>query len=208
MTTTPPSRLAELEIEALNEKHADALAEHFERCSDYFESVLGHPPGPAERQSTFIALPEGKTYEDKFTFVFLFEGKVVGDLDLIRDYPEPGEWWLGILLLDPSIRSMGLGRDILEAFSSWVAANGGRAIRLAVASRNTEALRFWLKLGFVEIERRADFPLGAWSDDLIVLRRPIASRFSRAISSWSSGTPGPSSRPAMRPNRPAHRSAS
>lgn len=65
MTTEPPARVAELEIQSLEKKHADALAEHFDRCTDYFETVFGHPPGPAERQSTFIALPEGKTYEDK-----------------------------------------------------------------------------------------------------------------------------------------------
>ncbi|MPZ68108.1 MAG: GNAT family N-acetyltransferase [Actinobacteria bacterium] len=172
MTTAPPERVAELEIETLDAKHADALVEHFERCTDYFETVLGHPPGPAERQSTFIALPEGKTYDDKFTFVFIFESKVVGDLDLIRDYPESGEWWLGVLLLDPSIRSMGLGSDILEAFSNWVAENGGRAIRLAVASKNPEGLRFWQHRGFVEIERKENVPLGVWRDDLIIMRRP------------------------------------
>jgi RimJ/RimL family protein N-acetyltransferase len=171
MTTPAPTEIAELRIEPLHERHADALKDHFERCSDYFETVYGHPPGPAERQSTFIALPEGKTYDDKFTFVFLFEDRLVGDLDLIRDYPEPGEWWLGILLLDPSIRSLGLGADIFARFSSWTAENGARAIRLAVATRNAQALRFWNRLGFAEIDRRHRVKLGVWEDDLIVMRR-------------------------------------
>lgn len=173
MTTAPPKRIAELAIEPLGEDHADGLVDHFERCTDHFELVFGHPPGPAERQSTFIALPEGKTYDDKFTFVLLFEDTVVGDLDLIRDYPESGEWWLGVLLLDPSIRGLGLGSDLVAVFSSWVKENGGRALRLAVATQDADALRFWQKLGFEEIERRTNVRQGSKDNELVVLRRHI-----------------------------------
>jgi RimJ/RimL family protein N-acetyltransferase len=172
-TTPPPTRIADLAVEAIDERHADAIAEHFERCSDYFELVYGHPPGPAERQSMFIALPEGKTYDDKFTFVLLFEDRVVGDIDLIRDYPEPGEWWLGVLLLDPSVRGLGLGTMIVEAFSDWVADNGAKGLRLAVATQNVEGSRFWRSLSFTELERRTGVRQGTRDNDLIVMRRAL-----------------------------------
>ncbi|HEV8194786.1 MAG TPA: hypothetical protein VGP82_25320 [Ktedonobacterales bacterium] len=63
-----------------------------ERSADYSELVMGLPPGPAEAQSLYIDLPEGKGYEDKLLLgVFTGERRLVGVLDAIRDYPEPGE---------------------------------------------------------------------------------------------------------------------
>lgn len=42
-----------------------ALVALFKDCADFFELTTGLPPGPAEVQSLFTALPEGKTYRDK-----------------------------------------------------------------------------------------------------------------------------------------------
>jgi RimJ/RimL family protein N-acetyltransferase len=172
-TAPVPARIAEMAVEELEERHADALRDLLERCTDYFELVFGHPPGPAERQSVFIALPEGKAYDDKFTFVFVFQERLVGLIDLIRDHPEPGEWWLGMLLLDPSQRSLGLGSESYCAFERWAAASGARALNVSVAGINTGALRFWRRLGFAEVDRRRAVRLGVRVDDLVVLRKEL-----------------------------------
>lgn len=93
----------------LREEPADSLTRLFEQSEDYFELVQGRPPGPAEVQSAFTSLPEGKAYEDKFAFVLLDENNdLFGQLELIRDYPDVGEWWIGILLLAPARRRGGL----------------------------------------------------------------------------------------------------
>jgi hypothetical protein len=34
-----------------------------ERCADYLELIMGVPPGPAEAQSLYIALPDGSSYD-------------------------------------------------------------------------------------------------------------------------------------------------
>lgn len=39
-----------------------------ESAPGYFQTVCGAPPGGAEAQSTFTALPEGRTYDNKFVW--------------------------------------------------------------------------------------------------------------------------------------------
>jgi hypothetical protein len=94
----------------LRREDAGLLQGLCERCSAYFELHDGAPPGPTIGEEEVVALPEGKTLGDKFLFgIRSATGELVGVLDLIRDFPAPGEWWLGLLMLDPRERSAGLG---------------------------------------------------------------------------------------------------
>lgn len=147
-----------------------------ERCADHAELVMGVPPGPAEAQSLYMGLPEGKGYEDKLLLgVFTAERQLVGVLDALRDYPEPGEWWIGLLLLEPEQRGHGLGERIYNTFERWVATQGARAIQLGVVERNTAGERFWRRLGFVEVRRTPPWRLGVRENVSIVMRRAAAS---------------------------------
>jgi len=79
---------------------APALQKLFEASADYYELTMGLPPGPAEGQNLFMQLPEGKNYEDKHVISVLTDsGKFIGVLDLIRNHPEPGTWWLDSRIL-------------------------------------------------------------------------------------------------------------
>ena len=80
--------------------------------------------------------------------VFSGERRLVGALDAIRDYPEPGEWWIGLLLLEPKVRNNhGLGGRIFQVCERWLAAQEADGIRLAVLEQNVRAARFWRRFG-------------------------------------------------------------
>jgi GNAT superfamily N-acetyltransferase len=144
-----------------------------ERCADYSEMVMGVPPGPAEAQSLYMALPEGKTYEDKLLMgIFAGPEELVGVLDAVRDVPTSGMWWLGVLLLDPARRDQGLGTSVYRAFEQWAAAHGAQAIQLAVVQQNEAGHRFWQRLGFVE-HRWATEYFGARASVFITMRRTL-----------------------------------
>jgi GNAT superfamily N-acetyltransferase len=146
-----------------------------ERSADYSELVMGLPPGPAEAQSLYAGLPEGKGCEDKLLFgVFTGERRLVGVLDAIRDYPGPGEWWVGLLLLEPGQRGRGLGERVYRVFERRAGTQGARGIRLAVLEQNTGAEPFWRHLGFEEVERKPATRLGALMSVPIVMRRPVS----------------------------------
>src|SRR5262249_46951450 len=105
-----------------------------ERSADYSEQVMGLPPRPAEAQSLYLGLPEGKGYEDKLLFgVYSTDRQhLVGVFDAVRNYPELGEWWIGLLLLAPAQRGQGLGARIYRTFDGWAGTQGAQGIRLAV----------------------------------------------------------------------------
>jgi GNAT superfamily N-acetyltransferase len=149
-----------------------AVQDLCERCADYLQLITGLPPGPAEAQSLFVALPEGSSYDDKALIgVFVApDVELIGVIDAVRDAPEPGEWWLGALLLDPAHRHHGLGTRLIHALETWVAALGGRAIYLSVVEQNTQALAFWRRLGFVEVERHQPQLFGVRESVAIVFR--------------------------------------
>lgn len=61
-----------------------ALQQVIEAAPDYMYRVTGHPPGAAEAQSLFSALPEGKTYEDRTSAYRLHEDRIRNWQGVIR----------------------------------------------------------------------------------------------------------------------------
>lgn len=66
----------------------------------------------------------------------------------MRDVREPGEWYLGLLLLKPGARGHGLGEGVLRAAEGWAREQGARRMRLACAEQNTAGRRFWERQGY------------------------------------------------------------
>jgi ribosomal protein S18 acetylase RimI-like enzyme len=133
----------------LDDRRAGDLQDFFERCRDYFQLVTGQPPSPTEARELLAAAPKGKTLDDKFAIgLFDAPGHLVGILDVIRDFPRPREWYLGLLLFEPTLRGQKLGDRVYRRLEEWVRAQGGQAIHLAVEEVNPAALRFWEREGF------------------------------------------------------------
>lgn len=80
-------------------------------------------------------------------------GELVAALDLIRDAPGPGAWWVGNLMVDPAQRRRGLGERTYQACERWMISQGARSVDLCVQEQNPGALRFWSRMGFAEVER-------------------------------------------------------
>src|SRR5512139_3950475 len=87
------------------------LQAFYEQCRDYVELVTGEPPGPGEARALLSDLPPGKQPADKYVFGFRegATGRLVGVLDLVRDYPRPREWYLSLLLFGPASRGRRYG---------------------------------------------------------------------------------------------------
>lgn len=141
-------------IARLTENDAPAMENLYSRCDDFFRLVMGHPPGPAEVQSAFIGLPEGKTYDDKYLAgIFGGDGDLVGDIDVIGDHPEDGTWHIAAFLLDPAHRDAGLGLEVFERLMDWASERGALALRVIVAEQDRDATTFWMSAGFHLVDR-------------------------------------------------------
>lgn len=153
-TRDPAFTLDSFTVVRLSSADAGELQGLHERCSGYFEMIEGGPTRPSSAAEDLVDLPPGKAPADKFYFgIRAADGTLVGALDIVRDYPHPGTWILGLLMLDPAVRGAGLGARVYEAARAWVRAQGGHEISIAVLEQNTTAERFWRRRGFRETAR-------------------------------------------------------
>jgi GNAT superfamily N-acetyltransferase len=120
-----------------------------EEAPSYSHRITGLPPGPADAQSTYSALPPDKTYDDKFVFGIWRAGAMIGVIDLIRGYPREDIAYVGLLLLSEKHQGRGYGRAAYHLLEEQIRSWGTcRRVRLAVVRVNAEAIPFWLGLGF------------------------------------------------------------
>jgi len=150
-----------------------ALQSVLEAAPDYFERVTGSPPGAAEAQSTFTALPPNAGYEDKFVWGLYAGAAMIGCADVIRGYPTRDKAVIGLLLIAEPWQRRGLGRAFAALIEQAVAAWPGIArARIAVVASNPAALAFWRGLGYRETGEVR--PAGAgFVREAIVLEKPL-----------------------------------
>jgi diamine N-acetyltransferase len=144
-----------------------------EAAPAYFQSVTGSPPGSAEAQSTFTALPPGKDYDDKFVWGLYSGDAMIGCADVIRGYPVRESAVIGLLLLAEDWQRRGLGRAFATLVEKRIASWPEIArFRIGVVASNPGALVFWRKLGYRETgevkPRSSDFLA-----DVIVLEKLV-----------------------------------
>lgn len=146
------------EVCSLSPKDIPALDALCHRCFDYYVMVTGSPPGPDAGYDLYFDLPTGKEEKDKILLGFFnIEGKMLGILDMIRDYPAKNINFIGLMMIDPAERRKGLGEMIIDRLSEWLKPSGTYELQLGVVRQNTRALNFWKKVGFVEIgEKRME----------------------------------------------------
>jgi ribosomal protein S18 acetylase RimI-like enzyme len=182
----------------LDEGRRAELQAFYEGCRDYFELVTGQPPGPDEAGSLLRALPRGKTQDDKFVIgLFDAPGHLVGVLDVIRDFPNRREWYLGLLLFEPRLRGNRLGDRVYHRLEDWIRAQGGTAVHLVVEEVNPSALRFWQRMGFavqgmgVRILKGRESPFLRMKRTLEAAPEPTGTFVPSWLARWAKGRGAP-----------------
>jgi GNAT superfamily N-acetyltransferase len=170
-------RMLELDgysVARLGPDDAARLQPLLERCADYYLLADGAHPRADEALHEITALPPNRVAEDKFAFG-VFEGEAtVAYLDLLRDYPKAGEWWIGFLLIDPGQRGRGLGTSLYRAAAGYAKGEGATQILLGVLEQNPRAQRFWTAMGFIESGRaRYVSPITGQESEVLVMRSAL-----------------------------------
>ncbi len=128
-----------------------ALQALFERCTAFFQLVHGAPPRPDEAERWLREEAPGRTPGARSVFGLLDEEeRLVGAVDVVRDDPEEHEYWLGTMVIEPTIRGVGLGAWFHAQVLSWIKEQGARGVQLCVQKQNPGAIRFWARQGYEE----------------------------------------------------------
>ena len=107
-------------IKIFYENNHKIVEELCEKCSDYYILHDGILPSKEELDEIFNTLPPNKNYEDKFVLgIYKFDNKLVGIVDIVRNFTIVGEWMLGLMLIEPQERGNGLGKIVHEALVEW-----------------------------------------------------------------------------------------
>lgn len=162
--SVPGFRIKHLLIDDL-----DNILALLKQCPDYFVMESGHPASDSDARAILMDLPCGKTLDDKTVLGLETNGRLTAVLEVLKDYPEPGTAWIGLLLIHPNFRGRGLGREIVSSLSAALQPAGVREIRLGVLDENISGLDFWQKLGFRQIAVKPNRQFGSKTHKVIVL---------------------------------------
>ncbi len=151
---------------------ASLLQRLFDQCADYFLMIDGEEVSSTAAQGFFDFSAPGKSAADKSIFGLInSQREIAGVLEATADYPENNIWWIGLLLIAPEIRGLGIGRKFLESFSKYVRSNNGIVIMGGVVENNDLARKFWLREGFQLVRKTEPSQFGRKMQAVLVMRR-------------------------------------
>ena len=174
MTAQAPIHAGSLILRLLTQHDAASLQTLCCACADYFQEITGLPPGPAEAQTMFTAIPPHGDYRKKRLWGVFDGQRLIGVADGAFDHPRPGHFWIGLLMLEPAARRSGRGRAIVEAIDAYARDEGARVLSLAVKNDYAAAEAFWTSQGFSPVGSRA-VPMGGSLVDFVLMDRPLLS---------------------------------
>lgn len=143
------------------------VMELFKACKEFFLLTEGVQPDNCE--AFFTELPPNKKKEDKYLYGIFDKDTLIGALDLISDFPEKGEWIIGLLLLHPKTRGSGLGKGVHKVIKEIVKGEGGEKLRVGVMEENKNALHFWRKMGYEQRKVTKPIKSGIKESKIIVM---------------------------------------
>ncbi|PIO98772.1 GNAT family N-acetyltransferase [Pleomorphomonas carboxyditropha] len=125
----------------------DAVMAVYRRAADYLALESGLTPDAAAR-AFFDDRPPASAGEPLKFGVGGEAGPLAAIGDLAFGYPEPGDAYLGLLLLVPEARGRGLGQAIVGEVQKLAGARGASRLLVGVLDANQRARIFWERQGF------------------------------------------------------------
>lgn len=131
------------------EDNVEDLQKLCENCSCYYKLMEGKKVSPNAGKEVFYDLPKGKKLQDKIIIgIYTKSNKLIGIIDMIKDFPVDKIWFIGLMMLDPAERKKGLGEKMVKEYIKFASKNEIGKIRLGVLKENDGALKFWDRMGF------------------------------------------------------------
>jgi GNAT superfamily N-acetyltransferase len=137
-------------IRPLDPQTDRARVEAFFRASaGYIRLERGTDPGPEVTDEFFTDAPPGCDPAQSLR-LGLFDGeRLIALAEAGFGFPEPGDAFLGLMIVIPAARGTGAGRRFLRHIEAAARARGARALYLAVLDANPRGRAFWEREGFV-----------------------------------------------------------
>lgn len=133
----------------LDSEDGQLVQEFLEDCDDYSQITYGLPTGAADAQSLYLTGLEEVPPEQKVLQGLWRDNRLDAVSDALIDHPTRDTLSVGLLLVRPSYRSLGLGTYLLSKLEQL--AHSHDLTRIVVHGHvieNTDANPFWERHGF------------------------------------------------------------
>ena len=134
-------------LKGIGEDDLRAIQTLFEACKDYFILMTGGSVTSASAHSLYIQLPEGKSYKDKHIFGFYEDSELMGVIDAILNYPDDRTLTLGLFLVDPKYKVIGM-KNAYKLLERWCMDQKVSKIRISAYEILEDEMKFWQEMGF------------------------------------------------------------
>ncbi|MBB5516882.1 GNAT superfamily N-acetyltransferase [Rubricella aquisinus] len=120
-----------------------------DRAADYVRLETGRAPDDAYVTETLTDRPP-QIPADQVHLIGIERrgGTLAGIICALDGYYDAGEWYIGLLLIDPLARGRGLGARAVDHIRRLARKEGGHTLRIAVLEANPAGRRFWAREGF------------------------------------------------------------
>lgn len=119
------------------------------RAADYITLETGAPPSPDYAAQLLAEAPPALPPQDVFAFGAARGAKLCGVVTCLRNFYAVGEWYMGLLLIDPAERGRGLGAQMARDVFARARRGAATCIRVAVLDANPRGRSFWERQGFM-----------------------------------------------------------
>jgi GNAT superfamily N-acetyltransferase len=133
-----------------------AVRRLYARSRAFFELISGKEAGNDAPERLFVGRPAGLPQENKVVLGIYQDEQLAGVFDILLGYPNAETGFIGLFLLDPDYRGVGLGSRAYIRVEAWFQQWGLTEVQLGVQMNNADGRRFWEKHGFVYVK---DVPL-------------------------------------------------
>ena len=160
-------------ISPLDASRMHTLQGLLETCQDFalLSDGLSVPPDAASKLIKDV--PPGRSPAEKLVLGVWLDENLAGVVDILRDYPDPRVWWIGLMEFSPVHRGKRLGSSVLAEVEAHARAQGAIRLQLGVLAANQAGYSFWSRTGFAEIRRKTDYHCGIKTHTVIVMEKDI-----------------------------------
>lgn len=120
---------------------------------DYYLCTQGRAVTYEETVQDTVNLPPNTTRDQKFFVCFYDNEKLVAVMDYIEHYPSEEIVWIGLFMIDNSVKRKKLGTKIITEFINSLKKNDICKLQLGCAEANYVGLNFWKSFGMYELRR-------------------------------------------------------
>ena len=161
---------------ALDAAWEPALQRFFEANPAYFLATTGQPAQPGDAHDELHdGLPEGWPYTRIFILGWLNPANEIAAMaNIVSDLLAPGVWHIGTFIVETARHGGGDAQALYASLERWAAGQGAQWLRLGVVQGHTRAERFWTRQGYVQTRLRHGVVLGARSNTVRVMCKPLA----------------------------------